>query len=77
MTPCFAAFCQCGNVIGLAVDEPKYAKENAKSVGKWMRDGFRIEKIICDDVHSGKVKLCKCQRNKPSQAEFPMEKVTP
>ena len=64
LTPVFAAMCSCDGWIGVAVDEPRFAKENAKSVAAWMRAGFRIEKITVNDVRTGTIPMCKCERRK-------------
>ncbi len=62
LVPVFAAMCTCGGWVGVAVDEAQYAKENAKAVAKWMRDGYRIDKITVNDVRTGKVQMCECER---------------
>ena len=61
-TSCFTAFCKCGGWIGTAVDKPEYANENAKSVGRWMRAGYRIEKVPVCDIRSSATRMCDCPR---------------
>lgn len=64
LTPCFAAMCKCGGWVGVAVDIPQCARENSRSVAKWMRDGFKIEKVTVQSIRDGSCAMCECSRGK-------------
>lgn len=41
---CYVGMKACGCCVAAAVDKPEWAKETAKTVAKWMRDGLTIER---------------------------------
>lgn len=63
LTPTFVVMCPCGGWVGVAVDPPEQSRENAKSVGRWMRAGFRIEKRTVDNIWTG-IEMCNCNRRR-------------
>jgi hypothetical protein len=69
LTPCFAAMCQCGGWVGVTVDVPEHARDNAKEVARWMRAGFRIDKITVQSVRDGSSRMCECNREKKKTAK--------
>ena len=42
----------CGCMIAAAVDDPKYAKDNAKEISRWIRDGLTIERVSVERVRA-------------------------
>ena len=50
----YVAFMDCGCLVMAAVDEPAYAKDNAKVVARCVRDGLRVERMTVDEAKSAK-----------------------
>lgn len=49
----YVARCKgCGHIVAAAMDEPAYAKDNAKEVARWMRDGLTIERVGTDTIRT-------------------------
>lgn len=42
---CYAAFSKCGCIAAINVDRPEYAKDIAKSVASWIREGREVHRI--------------------------------
>lgn len=58
----FVAYGACGHLVACSVDRPAYAKDNAKAVASWIRDGLRVSKLTCAEVRAAK--WCDCPRLK-------------
>lgn len=41
---CYVGIKACGCCTAVAVDRPEFAKDTAKTVAKWMRDGLTVER---------------------------------
>jgi hypothetical protein len=50
MTMAYAARKSCGCLVACTVDLPKYAKDTAKDVAKWIRDGLTVERLDVEVV---------------------------
>ncbi len=74
---CFAAMCQCGGWIAVAVDEPAYNKENAKLVSGWIRDGYKIKKVSADGIRQGDPAMCQCERRRRPEKTKKTESLFP
>jgi hypothetical protein len=62
-TPCLVGLCAtCSYLLACAVQRPQYAKENARHVASWVRDGLKVETWTVAQVRSGK--WCHCPREK-------------
>lgn len=44
-TACYAARKACGCIVAVAVDEPEYARRNAKEVARWIRQGLTVDRV--------------------------------
>lgn len=44
-TPCYVARKPCGCIVAASVDEPEYARVNAKEVAKWIRQGLNVDRV--------------------------------
>ena len=53
----YTARCKCGHIVAAAMDEPAYAKDNAREVARWIRDGLTVERF---DVDAVRVMLHEC-----------------
>jgi hypothetical protein len=40
----------CNCMVCATVDEPQYARDNAKHVSAWLRDGLRVERVPVEQV---------------------------
>ena len=49
----------CACWVAAAVDEPKYAKDNAKEIARWIRDGLTVQNMDTEEV---RVKLGGCPK---------------
>ena len=47
---CYIARDTCGCVVACAVDEPQYAKDNAKEIAKWIKKGLTVERMSVIEV---------------------------
>ena len=52
MTMCYVGVQPCGCVTAAAVDEPEYAKDNAKTVAGWIRKGLTVERCDTEDARA-------------------------
>ena len=51
---------ECGFPVGVCVDEPQYAKDNAEIVSPWIADAtLRVERWTVKTVRESK--FCKCK----------------
>lgn len=62
--PAYIGLHSCGGWVLAVVDEPTHAKKTAKEIARAIRQGYTISRIECEDLRSGKVKMCKCERKK-------------
>jgi hypothetical protein len=53
----------CGCVVAGCVDKPKYAKDTAKDVARWIKDGLEVSRV------QGGVALSRCT-HKEEQPEL-------
>ena len=51
---CFIGLCKCGGIVFASVDEPQYAKDNAKEVGALIRRGFSVTTESVDVARKGR-----------------------
>lgn len=52
----------CGCTVAAVIDDPKYAKDTAESVADFIKSGYRIERVACDEARF-KLKECKHGKN--------------
>ena len=65
-TMAYVGHCQkCDALLAAAVDEPKYARDNAKFVAQMIRDGLRVDRVSVAAVRAGA--WCKCPRAKTTR----------
>lgn len=50
---------KCKALCCAAADKPERTKDNAKHVGKWMRDGLIVERVTADEVRK-RLSDCTC-----------------
>jgi hypothetical protein len=60
---CYVGLKACGCAVAAAVDLPDLAKDNAKCIAKWMRDGLTIERKPVEWVREN---LMRCTHAKRS-----------
>jgi hypothetical protein len=48
----------CSQIVACALDEPEYAKDNAKSVASWIRDGLKVSTMTSAEVRTAE--WCTC-----------------
>jgi hypothetical protein len=61
---CYVGIKPCGCCVAAAVDNPEWAKDTAKAVSKWMRDGLTIERRT---VQWSRENLTMCEHKKPAK----------
>jgi len=67
---CYVGIKSCGCMVAWVYDSKEHPKDVAKSVAKFIRDGYRVESANTDDIRS-KLGPCKC--NRPNdQAQRPV-----
>ena len=49
----------CGCTVAATVINPEWAKDTAKSVAQWIKDGYTVDKVSLEEVKI-KLKSCKC-----------------
>lgn len=47
----------CGCAVAIMVDRPEYAKDTAKDIAKWIRDGWAVERV---EIEQGRNRLHSC-----------------
>ena len=52
----------CGHMVACIVDIPDHARDTAKEVAAWIKDGLRIERVVSADIRAGKAEFCRCDR---------------
>jgi len=52
----------CGCTVAAFVDKPEYKKDIAKEVASWIRDGWRVDRVLCDNLT---ISTCKCEEPEP------------
>jgi len=50
----------CGCTVAAMVISPKWAKDTAREVAKWIRAGYSVDKVSVKDA-SIKLKACECE----------------
>jgi hypothetical protein len=51
---------KCGAIVCCTVDEPQYAKQIAKDVASWIRDGLNVERVNGEVIRQS---FCKCPKD--------------
>ncbi len=46
----YAGSLPCGCIVAVTIDKPEYARENAREVAKWIRDGMTIGRRSVADI---------------------------
>lgn len=64
---CYIGRSSCGCVVAVAVDEPKYQKDNAKEIGNWIRNGLTVERMSV--VEARKTFGCPHRAKKPKDKQ--------
>lgn len=61
----YIAYCKggCGGLVFAAVDDPRFAKETAKSVAQAIRDGYTVERATTQAVREANWG-CSCPKEK-------------
>lgn len=57
---CYVGIKSCGCIVAWVHDRPKHQKDTAKSVAQFIKDGYRVEPAITDDIRS-KLGPCRCK----------------
>src|SRR3990172_6833408 len=65
--PAYIALHSCGGWRVAIVDEPAHVKDTAKEITRAIRRGYSISRVECEDVRSGKVRMCKCRKERKSK----------
>jgi hypothetical protein len=45
--PCYIGRLPCGCVLAACVDDPKWAKQTARDIASWIREGMAVERVTC------------------------------
>lgn len=51
---------ECGRIIAAAVDAPEMRGEVAKEVADWIRRGFPVSRMTCEEARAAE--WCTCRR---------------
>ncbi len=51
----------CGCLVAWCADNPEHQKDVARSVAKFIRNGYAVEHVVLDDVRD-QLGPCKCQK---------------
>jgi hypothetical protein len=68
MTPkkpdCYVGIKECGCMVAVVFDDPRFRKDTAKTVAEFIKSGYRVENKIWSEVgHS--LGRCKCSKETP------------
>lgn len=63
---CYVGFKSCGHMVTASVDDPKYAKDTAEVVAKWIKRGLRVERVSVERARA-ELHFCKCGQQKGKQ----------
>ncbi len=69
----WVAYCaECGGWYAASVDDPRFKKDTAKEVARWIKEGARVEKITCQAFRDQAESMCECRKKnkKSTQAEL-------
>lgn len=73
MTWAYAGVLPCGCIVAVTTDKPKYQRENAREVAKWMRQGMAIDRRTIGDIKADPAFLRNCggehHKRQPRRAE--------
>lgn len=73
----YVGYCgECGGIVAAVVDEPGRPRETAKDVARYVRDGYRVERVTCQFVRENlrgcapgcPCRYCEKRRKKASRA---------
>lgn len=71
--PCYAAFARCGCIAAVTVDRPEYARDTAKAVAGWIREGREVRHITLGEAGAAMdarvPKWGKCEHELAAQAQ--------
>jgi hypothetical protein len=57
---CYIAREKCGCITAVCVDEPQYAKQTAKDISDWVKEGRTVERVTGGYA---KDNFCKCPKD--------------
>ena len=66
-THCYVGTMPCGCNVAAVVDEPDHPKDVAASIGRFVMDGYSVERVALVDLHDGVVKLSRCRHKVSAQ----------
>jgi len=71
VTMAYAGSLPCGCIVAVITDKPEHARENAREVAKWMRDGLTIDRRTVADLKADPAFIRNCggdaHRRKPRE----------
>ena len=70
MSDCYIAIKPCGCAVAAVVIVPEHAKDVAKTVASWVRDGLRIETRSVEWVRAN-LHGCRCQKEHKTKDDAP------
>lgn len=51
----------CGCISAACVDKPEYAKDTARDVMRWIKDGYTVERIFVTEATPLSIRRCDCE----------------
>ena len=69
----WVAYCAaCRGWYAASVDDPRFTKDTAKEVARWIKEMARVEKITCQAFRDQAASMCECRKKnkKAEQAEL-------
>lgn len=67
-THCYVGIAACDCRRAVVVDMPDNAKQTAKTVAEFLREGLRIERMTIEDFRRIGLSLCECAHETRQQA---------
>jgi len=52
----------CGCMVAVVVDNPRWIKDTARTIARFVRNGYRVEPAVLDEVRH-KLGPCKCKKD--------------
>jgi len=56
----YVVYCEKGHWISLISGDPSFSKEAAKSVAKYIRKGYQVERVEIEKIRAGEIVACSC-----------------
>lgn len=60
----YVAYCKCGQIVAVIADVSTDRRDVGDAVGRWIRDGYTVERVSMQWLNENREQLfgCKCEK---------------